>query len=239
MNPALAHLKNLAALDKRLKRIRARRQKQEDEAQAARSALEEAKAHLGDRHGEITRLQKEADAQNLEVKTAEGEVERLSAQLLTAKSNKEYEVLNREVEAAKKQQGEFEDGVLERLERGDAVAEEARAGKATVEAAEKAVEAAGTAIEDLNRELAGDDEALKDARATTIAELDEATRRLYEALLAQRGDSAMAAIHDGSCSACARKITLQMGVLMDTGDVLVQCMSCQRILYVEDADVAP
>ncbi|MHC5054631.1 MAG: zinc ribbon domain-containing protein [Planctomycetota bacterium] len=239
MNPALANLKDLAALDEKLKRIRGRRQKQEDEVEAARGELEEAKAHLGDRREEIVRLQKEADALNLEVKTAEGEVERLSGQLLGAKSNKEYDVLKREVEAAQKQKNEFEDGVLERLERVDAVTEEESAGKAAADAAEKALAAASAALEELEKELSGDEKALKDARETTVSELDEETRRLYEALLAQRGDSAMAKVQEGSCSACARKLTAQMEVLMDAGEEIVQCMSCRRILYINNGDVGP
>ncbi|MHC4247702.1 MAG: zinc ribbon domain-containing protein [Planctomycetota bacterium] len=239
MNPALANLKDLAALDEKLKRIRGRRQKQEEEVESARGELEEAKAHLGDRREEVARLRKEADALNLEVKTAEGEVERLSGQLLGAKSNKEYDVLKREVEAAEKQKNEFEDGVLERLERVDAVTEEERAGKAGVDAAEKALAAASAALEDLEKELAGDEKALKDARETTVSELDEETRRLYEALLAQRGDSAMARVRDRSCSSCARKLSLQMEVLMDAGEEIVQCMSCRRILYLEDEDAGP
>jgi len=124
MNPALVHLKHLAALDEKLKRIRARRRKQEEGISAARSGLDEASAHLCSRDEEIVRLQKEADALNLEVRTAEGEVERLSSQLITAKSNKEYDVLNREVQAAEATKGEHEDAVLERLEQGDAMVEE-------------------------------------------------------------------------------------------------------------------
>ena len=112
MNPALEHLKNLAVIDRKLGRFRKRREKQQEEVQGARDALEKAEADLGDRSGEIIRLQKEADALNLDVRSAEGEVERLSAQLLMAKSNKEYDVLNREVDAARKQKGKFEDKVL-------------------------------------------------------------------------------------------------------------------------------
>ncbi len=231
MNPALAHLTHLATVDEKLKRFRTRRQKRQDEVTSARSALDEAKTHLGGRDEEVIRLQKEADALNLEVRSAEGEVERLSAQLMTAKSNKEYEVLNREVKAAEAQRGKYEDDVLERLERADAVAEEKVAATAAVEAAKAAVDAAVAAAAELDRELAGDDKALTDDREATLAKLDAETRRLYEALLAQRGNSAIAKVQGGSCSACARKVTAQMEVLMDNGEEIVQCMSCNRILY--------
>jgi len=239
MNPALDHLKALAALDDKLGRIRARRREQEEKVGEARSALDEATGHLGGRDDEIARLQKEADALNLEVRVAEGEVERLSAQLLAAKSNKEYDVLNREVEAAKAQKSRYEDDVLERLERVDAVAEELVAAKSAVDAAQAALDAAVAASADLEKELAGDEKLLDDERKATLARLDDETHRLYEALLAQRGDSAIAKVKDGTCSACARKLSAQMEVLIDNGEEIVQCMSCRRILYLDDGDAGP
>jgi len=239
MNPALVHLKQLAALDEKLKRIRARRRRQEEEVSAARSGLDEASTHLCSRDEEIARLQKEADALNLEVRTAEGEVERLSAQLITAKSNKEYDVLNREVKAAEAAKGEHEDAVLERLEQADAMAEEKTAAQSAVEAAQAAVDAAAQSLAALEEELAGEEKALTGEREADLAQLDTETRKLYEALLAQRGDSAIAKVRDGTCSACARKLTAQMEVLMDKGEDIVQCMSCQRILYVDDGDAGP
>jgi len=210
MNPAIVHLKRLAALDEKLKRIRTRRRKQEEKIEAARSGLDEASAHLCSRDEEIARLQKEADELNLEVRTAEGEVERLSAQLLSAKSNKEYDVLSREVQAAKDKKGEHEDAVLERLEQADAMAEEKAAAQSAVEAAQVAVDAAAQSLADLEEELSGEEKALTDEREADLAQLDAETRRLYEALLAQRGDSAIAKVRDGTCSACSRKLTAQM-----------------------------
>jgi len=239
MNPALVHLKHLAALDEKLKRIRSRRRKQEEEISAARSGLDEANTHLCSRDEEIARLQKEADALNLEVRTAEGEVERLSAQLLTAKSNKEYEVLNREVQAAEAKKGEHEDAVLERLEQADAMVEEKAAAQSAVEAARAAVDAAVASAAAFEKELAGEEKALTDDREADLAKLDAETRRLYEALLAQRGDSAISKVRDGTCSACARKLSSQMEVLMDKGEEIIQCMSCNRILYVDDGDAGP
>jgi hypothetical protein len=232
MNPALVHLKDLAVLDGKLARFRKRRDKQDGNVQAARTALEEAKTHLDDRGKAIVLLQKEADAFNLEAQTAEGEVERLSGQLTTAKSNKEYDVLNREVTAAKKQKSQFEDEVLERLESADTVADEKKAAQAAVETAEAAVKTALAEAVELDKELSGDEKALTDRRDAAISKLDKETRRNYEALLVQRG-SAIAKVHEGSCSGCARKLSPQMEVLMDIGNEIVQCMSCQRILYAE------
>ena len=239
MNPAHAHIRELAALDEKLKRILARRHGHEERIRSAEGALEAAEAHLGDRRGEIARLRKEADELNLEVRTAEAEVERLGGQLLAAKSNKEYQVLKREVDGAEGKRGEFEDGVLERLERVDAVGEEERAAKAAVEAALASVEAARAALGDVEQELSGDEATLRDAREATVSKLDGDTRRRYEAVLAQRGDTAVARIKGGACSGCARKITLQIEVLMDAGEEIVQCMSCQRILYVDEGEAGP
>lgn len=239
MNPVIARLKELASLDGKLHTISDRRRAQEEAVAAAEAALAEAEGLVGDRHDEIKRLRKEADELNLEVRSAEAEVERLAGQLRMAKSNKEYEVLKREVDAAEEKKSGFEDGVLERLERVDVVLEGEAAARAAGDAARASLEAARGDLAALEEELAGDEAALTESREATVSGLDPETRHLYEALLVQRGDSALAKVKDGSCSACARKLSAQMEVLIDTGEEIVQCMSCRRILYLDDGEAGP
>ena len=119
------------------------------------------------------------------------------------------------------------------------MAEEKAAAQSAVEAAQAAVDAAVASGAALEEELAGEEKALTDDREADLARLDAETLRLYEALLAQRGDSAISRVQDGTCSACSRKLTAQMEVLMDKGEEIVQCMSCNRILYVDDGDAGP
>ena len=234
-NPALALLTGLASLDEKLQRVDKRRREQQDAVSAASAALEAAQAHLADRHEEIMRLKKEADALNLDVRSAEDEVERFDLQLLGAKSNKEYDILRRELEAGQAKKSKLEDEVLERLERADVVAEEEAAAKAALEEATKSLDEKKKTAESVEGELAQEESSLRQERDGVVSGLDTETRHSYDRLLAQRRDSAMSKVVDGVCSACARKLTPQLTNLVDIGEEIVHCMSCQRILYLDES----
>jgi len=233
-NPALALLTGLASLDEKLQRVDQRRREQEDAVSAAASALDAARAHLAGRHDDITRLKKEADALNLDVRTAEGEVERFDLQLLGAKSNKEYDILRRQLEAEQARKSKLEDEVLERLERADVIAEEEAAARAALEEATTGLDEKKKTAESVEGELSQEESSLRREREGVVSRLDAETRHRYDGLLAQRRDSAMAKVVDGVCMACSRKLTPQLANLVDIGEEIVQCMSCQRILYLDD-----
>lgn len=233
-NPALALLTDLASLDEKLQRIDKRRREQEDAVRAAESALAAAGAHLADRHEEIMRLRKEADGLNLEVGAADSDIERLQGQLLAAKSNKEYGILRRGLDAAKEKRSGFEDEVLERLERADVIAEEEAAAKTALEEAGRGLEEKSRAAASVEAELAKDEASLRREREGVDSKLDQETRHLYDRLLEHRHDSAMARVVDGVCSACSRKLTPQLENLVAIGEEIVQCMGCQRVFYLDD-----
>jgi len=62
--------------------------------------------------------------------------------------------------------------------------------------------------------------------------VDAGSARLYEALRSSRQGMAVAKVERGICQGC--RITLPVSVLQKarSGAVIVQCSSCERILYV-------
>jgi hypothetical protein len=236
MNPTLKTLRELAEIDRALARVRERRRRKLERVRSAEEDLARARSAVSSHREVISRLKREADELNLELKSAESEIARLEAQRSGAKSNKEYEILTKEIRAAAAKKSELEDGVLERLEEVDSLAEEERSARAAVEEAERALEDQKKAREAAEAGLAGEEEALAERRNGVASGLDPEDLTLYERLLAQRGDSALARVVDGACSACARKLTAQLDNLVSSGDEVVQCMSCRRILYLDDGE---
>jgi len=237
MDDAMKIMRRLGKFDTQLRAIAERRAREEQVLAAAERELAEAEAGSSSRREEIKRLQKEADALNLEVKSSEGVVEKLDGQLRTAKSNKEYAILRRELDAAKGKMSDIETEVLVRLERIDEIHGEEKAAAARIEESAGRLKAVRGAVSAVTGKLDAEAAGLRDEREAVASGLDAEDRRLYEGILNQRGDSAIAFVSDGSCSACARKITPQVENLLSLGKEIVHCMSCRRILFLgEDAD---
>lgn len=235
MNPLQQNLRDLSALDTKLKRVANRRDEMQQAIAKAEAAVADAEATCNARRDEAKAMQREADAMNLEVKSVEGEVQKLENQQRMAKSNKEYDIFKREIEAAKGKVGGLEDGVLERLERMDALRAEEKAAQALLQEAKKALAAATAEASDAESGIAAEEKDLSTQRAEVAAKIEPELRHRYERLLEQRKDSAMAVVAGGVCSRCSRRITRQMEAMLDVGTEIVYCMSCSRILYTDES----
>lgn len=234
MNQRISDLRGLSRLDTGLRGLAKRREEKTRSASAAEAALAESEAGLTSKRDDINRLQREADALNLEVQSVEEQIAKLEAQRNAAKSNKEYQVFTREIDAAKGKVSGLEDEALGRLERIDELTEEEKRSRRSVEDAKAAVASTRTDLAETETSLSAEEADLKSRRGELTARIDPDDLGLYEGILQMRKDSATSAVENGTCCACARRLTPQTENLVTIGEEIVQCMSCSRILYIED-----
>ena len=235
MNQRIRDLRDLSLLDTALQGLAKRRDRKARAVSEAGAALAEAESGLTSKRDEIKALHVESDAMNLEVKSAEEQIAKLEGQRNTAKSNKEYEVFTREIDAAKEKMGKVEDDVLAELEKADELAAEEKSRERQTKDAAAALEAARRDVEETAKEFSSEEAELEQRRGEVAARIDPDDLTLYERILQMRKGSAVSAVVAGTCRACARKLTPQLENLVMIGNDLVQCMSCSRILYIDDA----
>jgi predicted nucleic acid-binding Zn-ribbon protein len=169
---------------------------------AATAGLESAGARVAE--NQAARRSAEKDLAMIQARLS-----KFKGQLMEVKTNKEYTAMLKEIEAAQHEVGQLEDKILERMLEADDLA-------ATQKAAEK-----------LQREL---DEAL--ARRTQLAvETSPAVLGTYETVRSRRG-SAVVEVRAGYCSACHVRLRPQFVNELRRGETVVQCESCQRILFI-------
>ena len=197
-----------------------------EELLAAREAEAEARRDLQD----LLKRQHEAE---FEVDEVRRKIEPFEKKLYsgTVGNPKELMGLQQDVESLRSRQRALEDRVLEAM--------------AAAEGAEKALSAAQTALREIEVAWSAEQERLSHARDTAKAELgelrdrrahqsaaiDAATLRTYEAIRAAHGGRAVAKVERGTCQGC--RITLPMNLLQKarSGNSLVRCSSCERMLY--------
>ena len=158
-------------------------------------------------------------------------LDRYKDQLMAVKTNKEYHAMQAEIAAAEADVARLEDQVLEQMLQADelttavADAERAQSDERT------AVEAERAAVEERQRELAAQVERHAGERGALVGELPAYVAALFDTLTRGRKGLAVAEARDGRCMSCRVRLRPQLYNDIRLNRTLIQCESCQRILY--------
>jgi len=232
MSPDLEHLIELQNLETAIEESRRRiaaypqRVAEADERLAhAKEAVETAKQRL-------KACQEARREQEKEAAVYGSRLSKFKEQLSAVKTNKEYQAMQHEIGTAQKDLGVVEERVLERMMEADALTAEVKKAEQTLAAQQKAVEAEKKTLAE---ELATVEAALEEAtakRGARIAALPPPLVALFEQVArARKGVAITTATRDGLCAACHVRLRPQVFQEIRRNDQIIQCASCNRILY--------
>jgi predicted nucleic acid-binding Zn-ribbon protein len=140
--------------------------------------------------------------------------------------------MQHEIETAQKELGIVEERVLERMMEADALTAEGKKAELALAAQQKEVEAEKKTLAE---ELVTVEAALKDAterRQALVKSLPPQLVALFEQVArARKGLVIVVATRDGLCSACHVRLRPQAFQEVRRNDQIIQCPSCNRILY--------
>jgi hypothetical protein len=153
-------------------------------------------------------------------------------QLSSVKTNREYTAMQHEIATAETDLGAAEEKVLERMMEGDAMAAELKHAETALASLRKEIEAEKKELaEDLTsvqQSLAGASE----SRASLVKDLEPRLFALFEQVArVRKGVALCSATRDGLCSVCHVRLRPAVFQQVRHNDTIVQCDSCQRILY--------
>ena len=162
----------------------------------------------------------------------QGRLSKFRDQQSAVKTNREYQALGHEIETAQRELGSVEEKVLERMMEADEIA-------SAITEAEKVFAAQRTEIEADRKALVDELAVLERQLATATAERAALLGRLEPRLVAvfeqvarvRKGIAVTTATRDGLCSVCHVRLRPQVFQQVRQNDTIVQCDSCQRILY--------
>lgn len=231
MIPALQSLIAVQELDtaadaarRRLAELPAAEKQLDQQIAAATAALEQARGRLGDNVQARRELEKQ-------VAVVDGRLARFDDHKAAVKTNQEFTALLHEIEVARGGKDELETQILALLEEADqltaAVTDAEGILAATRDEAARARKALGAERASLEAEVAR----LSGERSTQTAGIDAALLAKYEQLLKQRRMVAVAPMKGDMCGACNVRLRPAVSQNVRRAVELVQCDSCQRILY--------
>lgn len=232
MSPDLQRLIDLQRLETAIAdaraRIAAHPQRLADadaELAAASQVLESAKNRLKDNQDARRALEKD-------VALYQGRLAKFRDQQSAVKTNREYQALGHEIETAQQDLGGVEEKVLERMVEADTIDLDVKQAEAAFAARRTAIEAQKKQLAD---ELAAVESTLQSATAARAALLTEIDPRLVatfeQVARVRKGIAVTTATRDGLCSVCHVRLRPPVFQQIRHNDSIVQCDSCQRILY--------
>lgn len=231
MHPDIQHLVRLQQLDSDIEAARRRIAEIPSVQNALAARLDRATAAVAAVKDRLAASQADRKKIEAEVASIQARLSKYKGQLLELKTNKEYQTMLHEIATAEAAIRSHEDVVLERMEEAENLGRELKAAEAELKSQQAAVAAErGTLDAEATALGARVDESTK-ARAGVAAQLQPDTLRLFEFVARGRKGQAVAEARDGTCTVCHVRMRPQVFNEVRRGDTLIQCESCQRILY--------
>jgi len=190
----------------------------------AREAVDAARARLSGNQLARRGLDRELAA-------VQGRLAKFKDQLMEVKTNREYQAMQKEIEVAQTEVRRTEDRILERMIEADEIDQDIKTAAAAAAAEQAAVRDERGRLEKevaaLEREL----DSVSAARQALMAELPAGVLALFEHVSKGRRGVAVAEARDGHCTMCNVRLRPQVFNDIRTNESIIQCDSCQRILY--------
>lgn len=168
----------------------------------------------------------------------QGRLARFKDQLMEVKTNREYQAMLTEIETAQREVREVEDRILERMLEADDLATAVKVAEGELRSEESAIARERAEMENRARQLEAEMERSAPARLALVAELPAAVVVLYDQVARNRRGIAVAEARDGHCAVCHVRLRPQRFNDVRRNDSIVQCDSCQRILFYETGATA-
>ena len=192
---------------------------------AATQGLDAAKNRLKDNQDARRALEKD-------VALYQGRLAKFRDQQSAVKTNKEYQALGHEIETAQRDLGGVEEKVIERMVEADVIAADVKQAETVFAARRKEIEAEKKRLRDELTAVEASLKAATDARTALLPQIEPRLVATFEQVArVRKGIAVTLATRDGLCSVCHVRLRPQVFQQIRHNDSIVQCDSCQRILY--------
>jgi len=232
-NARIAILRTLHRIHRQLTDLRERLDRGPKQIRATENNVKHREEDLAKVKAEARALRMAADQKQLQLKSIEDKVKDLRRKLNAATSNREYQALLEQIAGDEMTNSVLSDEILEALEKVDAF-------QKNIAETEAALAAAKQRTGEVRAEVSEHEPLLKADIARLEAELQQAETTLprdicemYQRVVRQKGEDALAAIENQCCDGCNQQVPLNLVSQVMMGQP-VFCKSCGRLLYMPE-----
>ncbi len=166
-----------------------------------------------------------------DVAAAQGRLSKYKDQLMEVKTNREYQAMQKEIEVGQTEVRQIEDKILERMLDADDISASVKQADAVLASEKTAVASETKALERERAELEATIQRTAEERTALLPRMKPEVLALFEFVARGRKGVAVAEARDGLCTICHVRLRPQVFNDIRRNDSIIQCDSCQRILY--------
>jgi predicted nucleic acid-binding Zn-ribbon protein len=196
----------------------------EGKLEAARQAVAAAKDALTANQTARRNIEKD-------VAVHQGRLSKFREQAMAVKTNQEYHAIQHEIAFAQTGIKTLEDQILELMVEADDLTASVKKAEAALTAEQKAADAEKQAIAKEQTELKHALGTLRTDRQALVAAIAPPALALFERVAKKNHGVAIAEARDGICTICHVRLRPQVFNTIRRNDQILQCDSCQRIMY--------
>lgn len=231
MHADLEHLIALQRLDSSLHDAEKRLADEPARLQALDARLEIARQAVAAAKDQVAANQSARREIDKEVQLHQGRLSKFRDQSMSVKTNQEFHAIQHEMTFAQDQIKVHEERMLERMMEADELTASLKQAEAGLSSAQQEVEAEKKAIAAEHDVLRASVAALRAERAILVTAISPAALTVFEQVSRRRQGVGIAEAKDGICTVCHVRLRPQVFNTLRRNEAVMQCDSCQRILY--------
>jgi hypothetical protein len=231
MNADLEQAIVLQRLDSAAHDAERRLAEEPERTRALEARLERAREHVASAKQQLAANQEARRALEKEAAVHQARLSKFRDQAMEVKTNQEYHAIQKEMAYAQNEIKALEEKILERMLAADDLTNELKRGEAELAKEQKDVEADRRAMTSEIAELKAARERVAAERAKIVASMDKHVLAVFEQVASRRHGVAVAEARDGICTICHVRLRPQVFNNVRRNAEIIQCDSCQRILY--------
>ena len=202
-----------------------------DRQKALDARLEAARQHVAVAKQRLADNQNARRAVEKDVAVHQGRLSKFREQAMAVKTNQEYHAVQKEIAFAQGEIKTIEDKILEFMVEADDLTATVKRAEAELTSEQKTVDAdrrtMATELADMKASL----DRIAVERAEVVRGLNSQVLAIFDLVLRRRNGIAVAQARDGICTVCHVRLRPQVFNSILRNDQIIQCDSCQRILY--------
>jgi predicted nucleic acid-binding Zn-ribbon protein len=202
-----------------------------ERTRALDTRLGTAKQHVASAKERLAANQNARRGIEKDVAVHQGRLSKFREQAMAVKTNQEYHAVQKEIGYAQAEIKTLEDKILELMLEADELTALVKRSEKELADEEKAVEADRKTLTAEHGELSASLERIASERDAVVKAIEPQVLAIFELVAKRRNGVAVAEARNGICSICHVRLRPQVFNNIRRNDAIIQCDSCQRILY--------